>query len=394
MRTFGRRIVADRTFSFTLGEHRMKLRIIAAGSAALLAAACGGSKSSTPSTPPAAHDVSYTGPTGNVAITGSAQAATVASGAFASIQAVGGASSFAGGLPAVSAAPALDVLGAARAADRAAPQLAAAQVAGATQSGSQPCQVSGTMSGTVTAVDTNSPFTHSGDSASITFRLCNDGSGELIDGTVSIRVDATVAGTDPLSAAAANLQTDFAYALTLTFSDLTVANLNNQWTGMDGNITLGLKRTTSPYYDLEQSISGTGLAYATGQGAQVLGGSLLTGPNGTDRYLQQLVTRFTDGTFVTELAELGTINGKVCSREMGGCLSTVTVTPIYDPYGSTNPTDGLLVLRSGNAELVFDVVSATSVDIGYDNDVTVDPTPLGTLHATWACLQANNCPAN
>jgi hypothetical protein len=330
-----------------------------------------------------------------VPLTTSAQAASAASGAYTSLTQLGGAASFANGLPAVSGAPAFDVLAAARAADRVAPRLAAAQVAGATQSATDRCSVSGTISGSITAADTNYPFSHSGDSATITFSQCNEGTGEVMDGSISIRIDATVPGVDFLGGSPSQLQTNFAYAATLTFGDLTYANANGQWFGMDGNITLGLKQTTSPFYDVEQSVSGTGLGYAVGQGSQILEGSLLTGPNGNDQYLQKVVSRFSNGTFSVQQAELTTINGKVCSIAMGGCLSVVTVVPIYDATGANNPSDGTLVMTSGNAQLIFDVLSVTSVDIGFDANVAdnagTDPTPLTTIHATWACLQTNTC---
>lgn len=372
----------------------MKLRILAIASAALFVAACGSSKKSSSGAPPAAHDVSYTGPTGAVTIA-AATAATTASGAYTSLSSVTGTGGMLGGLPGASAAPTVGVLDAVRAAARLVPRLAQAQVAGSTQSGSDRCDVSGTLGGSISLVDDNNPFAHTGDSASLWFSQCNNGNGEIMDGSLSIRIDATVPGTAFLNANPYQLQPGFAYAATITFTDLTYASANGQWVGMDGNITVGETLTSSGPYSLTQQISGTGLAYALGHGTTVDAGSLLTGPNGNDPYLQRLETRYTSSSFTQETAELTTINGKICSIAMGGCLSVVTVTPVYDPSGSPHPTDGLLVFRSGTGELIFDVVSVTSVDLGVDPNVTddagTDPTPLATIHATWACLEANTC---
>lgn len=364
----------------------MNRRILAIAFAAALAA-CGSSNKS--SGPTAAHNVTYAGPTGAVAIA-STSAATVASGAYSGLSGVSSFNNFTS-VMGVQAAPAFTAFDAARLPSRFAPMLVAAQVSGATQSGSQKCNVSGSMSGSITAVDTDYPFTHTGDSASITFSLCDNGGGEVLDGSISIRIDSTVAGTDFLGADPAAIAAGATYAATLTFGDLTVATSGGAWTGMDGNITLSVSKRVTPYYELEESLSGTGLAYATGQGAHILEGSLLAGPSGSDPYLQKLVARYQDGTFYTELGEYTTVNGKMCSTAMGGCLTVVTVTPIYDPTGASHPTAGLLVMRSGNAELIFDVLSATSVDVGWDDNVTVDPTPAGTIHATWACLDAGTC---
>lgn len=365
----------------------MNRRILVIATAALFAAACGSSSKSS-STPPAAHNVTYAGPTGAVSIA-STSAASVATNAYSSLSGVTSFNSFTSVLG-VDSAPAFTAFDAARIPSLFASRLVAAQVAGATQSGSDKCQVSGTISGTITAADTNNPFTHAGDSATITFSLCNDGGGTVLDGTISIRIDSTIAGIDPLGGSPSQMQVG-TYAVTLTFGDFTAMSTNNAWTGMDGNITLSITKRVSPFNEFEESLSGTGLAYATGQGAQILEGSLLAGPTASDPYLQKLVARFSDSTFLSELGEYTTINGKMCSTAMGGCLTVTTVQPIYDRTGDPNPSDGLLVMRSGNAEIIFDVLSVTSVDIGWDDNITVDPTPAGTIHATWACLDAGTC---
>jgi hypothetical protein len=366
----------------------MKLRILTVTTAALLAA-CSSSKKSTPSYAPA-HNVSYTGPMAAVPITSKAQVASTASGTYGSV-AGSGVGQFTG-VMGVAATPTLSVADAARLAVRAGARIAASpeEVSGATVSGSDKCQVSGTISGTITAQDTDNPFRHAGDSGQMTFALCDEGSGVVVDGTISITINAAD-GIDFMGAEPYQLTTGFAYAATLAFGDFTITSANNGWMGIDGNITFGLARRTSPSYQLEESISGTGLAYAVGQGSTILEGSLLAPPTGQSVYQQKVVTEFTDATLYTERDELTTINGKVCSVAMGGCVQVVTLTPVADWSGDANPRAGEFVITSGNAEIIFDILSVTSVDVGYDFDTTVDPPYLTTAHVTWACLDANTC---
>jgi hypothetical protein len=249
--------------------------------------------------------------------------------------------------------------------------------------------VSGTISGTATVQDPNYPFRYTGDTATITFERCNNGMGEVLDGVISLTINTSDGFADFLNGQPYQLTQNFTYSATLAFADLTYANANGMWFGMEGNITLSVTKRVSPN-QIEHSISGTGLAYIVGQGSSILGASLLTAPSGSPQYAENVVTEY-DSSFYSELDDLSTVSGKLCSLAMRGCVEIVTVNPVRQDYLASHPRAGRFVITSGKAEIIFQILDVYNVDIGYDFDTTVDPTPLGTAHVTWTCLDANNC---
>jgi len=263
-----------------------------------------------------------------------------------------------------------------------------AQASGAAISAGGNCQISGSGSVTGNVLDTNNAGANTGDWAQFTFNNCQDTAGVFIDGVM--RIDIVEGHGSRSMDLAPSVMPLGTYRATITFTDLSFAQANGTWSGMDGNITLAITKRASPN-EIESSISGTGLVFGVGQGTSLLEGTMLTAPTGQTGYLQDTVEVYGSGFTSPYTSTRETLNSKVCSTAMHGCVQVVTNSPILDNAGAAHPYAGSFTISAGNAMIRIDILSVTNVNVTYDLNTT-DATPAtGPINQTWTCLDANTC---
>lgn len=371
----------------------MNVRALSVATAALLAVACGSDKKSSTGGPPAAlpthtatHAVAYSAPTTPVAITSVDDAVNVAGSTMSTVESTsGGVGNFSGVLPLDVTPSRVTIQDAFRVASRLLGKVEPARALGVAVQDGGNCSIrgSGSISGDVK--DTANPGANAGDWADFVFNACEDSPGEIMDGVMRLEILATN-GANSMDATPAAMPAG-TYSARITFANFSILDANGGWTGMNGDVTMTLTKDAT---SITRALSGTGLVYVVYQGTTLLEGTKMDGPAGGNGYRQQRVEVFANGfsTYFTQTRE--TLNSKVCSVEMAGCVQVVTNSEIIDDTGANHPKAGSFTITAGNATIRLDILSATNVDVTYDLDTTAPPAAT-TAHQTWACLDANTC---
>ncbi len=211
-------------------------------------------------------DVGYSGPTTTVTITSTANIGSLVTAANGGVTTL--ASSVDTGVVAVgSAAPGVTV----KAALAALSKLRAGGgtvVSGVTDSQTQACAVSGSVTLGYTMADPSGYTVSAGDRFSVTFNACNDGPGYgIIAGSETVIVGASPGGasffSDPTTMAPGVI-----YSMTVLISDFVIVDDLGYYSGIDGDMTVAMTFTTDDPYAtsgwLTSSESGSGISFEAG----------------------------------------------------------------------------------------------------------------------------------
>ena len=313
----------------------------------LLVAGCGGGGGSTfNGAPPVGSTFPITG-SNAVAVTQLSWEAAVASGGLADL---GGAAGLSGSAPNGSAI-----------ADRAAPSEGLLlDVVTMVPFGPDtfPCEGGTgtyTLSGDISGLGTLAP----GDTFQIVYELCDEGFGEVIDGTINLTVrdfsGDLLLGTYLLS-------------MDAVVSSLSVASASDTIVG-NGDATITLDTTETPY--IEASVTGSVLTQDSLSSSETL------------RNYSSAQTF--DGNLVPAIYTM-TASGTLESSQLPGDVGYSTLTTFQGNEGEY-PNTGVLLMNGDNSSARLIAVDATNVRIEIDNngDGSLDE----TIELTWAELESS-----
>jgi len=323
-----------------------RLRILGFGIALLAFAGCGGGGGGGGGdpvvTPPPSEDVTIT----------SANAVAVASDVYISIGDAASLGDFGAGGLIGAAGPASPTL------SKSAATLATKSgITGSAETGSliaavfgpeqSPCAVSGsvTVSGDIQDPQTLS----SGDTITLRFNNCDDGDGQVVNGSLTMTID-TVSG---------DLNTQFfALGVTLRFQSLSVLELGDT-TLVNGSVSMLVDSTDYPV--TVASLSSPSLSVTSG---------------GQTATLSNYDTTVTVDESSQPPAFSLTSSGRVDLPAQGGAV-TYTVRALFTDFGDSDPDAGVLFIRgANNASITLTVQSATQLqlEMDYDGNGSVDET--------------------
>lgn len=351
--------------------------------AAVALAACGGSSSSS------APKITYTGKTTLATVTG-ANAYSLAGSATG----VAGATSTVGPLAAVQTTPRATYQKAIAIAEQAIRNLPVT-VTAAQQSQTQACSVSGSVTMAVSIADPTGNVVSSGDWIAMSFAACNDGTGDVVSGSMRIDILSTQNGIMPSPSDPTGMVPGATYGMKLTISDFIITTLSTgDWSGVNGDMTYALTWNGTT---LTASISGAGVATQAGHGTTITDSSLLAPRPGTTTYSLTEAVDFTyDPTYGTysPIADSTGASLRMCSTDMdppnGGCLDLSISPALRTVMPDLYPSSGdLKVTGAGGNYVEILVQDNTYVTVSYDAGAGVVTIP----NVPWTCLESNTgCP--
>lgn len=362
----------------------LNARRLATAAAVILAVGCG--SSSKKSNPPAGgRTVTYSGSTATSALSASTNKTQVAGQATAVAKMMTGMSGTVGSFGAAAPAPRFTVKDALRVAADARHQAGGAAVSGAVQPQTHACQVSGTGTFTVNDQDGNPATVQAGDYVEIAYAACNDGRGEVQDG--SIRLQFTTSGTDFVTDVTSITQ-NASFGLTLVAANMvTVDTATGAWNGMDGDITISYAANVTAG-TLTYSISGASLEAAEGTGDTITDGLLLTGVTSGAGYSDVAVETFrgmgTPGAALT--SESWDLDARMCTVSLGGCLNITTNPAFTITAPNAYPGSGSLTVSDGTDSITVTAVNGVTGAVNLTWNI--DGTAGGPEATTWAALDA------
>jgi hypothetical protein len=222
-----------------------------------------------------------------------------------------------------------------------------------------PCIVAGSV--TVTSNIASSGTLTVDDAVSATFNACDDGDGQVIDGTIGFTVQ-QFTGDLPGGF--------FTLTAPVTFTQLTVT-AGTDVAVFDGNATIALDTTDNVL--LYSTVSGSSLSITLNGSKTTLGSYFVT-----------TITDITNGLDFDESLEAG---GTLTSDALGGKVDLETVDPLLQAESDTYPRSGLFTILGGDN--TYEDVSVTdgnlgtvTLDIDTDGNGQVDTTQT----TTWAAL--------
>lgn len=331
-------------------------------------------------------DIGYTGPTTTVTLDSTATVASLVAGANevttiagtvdtgAVLTGVGKAT------PRVSVKAALAALSKLRTAG-------GAVVSGVTDSQTQPCAVSGSVTLSATMADPSGATVSAGDRFSVTFNACNDGPGYgVIAGSETIVVGASPDGAwffDPASPVTPGLL----YSMTVLISDFVIVDDLGYYSGIDGDMTVAMDYaidgdTVGGW--LTSSESGNGIAFESGFDKVANYSAKIAGIGG-GTYLIESGEHYPYDLYDWPDEYGSNISARLCSSDMGGCINVSTTAPIHQLDGYSYPYTGTIKYSDDSGrfvELSPTNGSTGAVTIYYD----IGAGRVGPVYTTWSCL--------
>lgn len=228
-----------------------------------------------------------------------------------------------------------------------------------------PCTVSGTSTISGDIADIVTPTLTAGDFVQIDFDNCDDGLGEVTDG--SVRTDIDAFSGDFLSEL-------FSMTMTLTLTNLQVSIFDNQSTTpsevvtTNGRITVALDNTLSPFVSI--SISGD---------------SLVVDSNSSSESLTNFSTEHTMDGNLFPSPYTSSSSGTLDSSQLAGIVHYSN--PVeFAGLGTDFPDSGEFLAEGHNSSLRL--VAEDNVNVRIEIDVDADGTIDETINTTWAALTA------
>lgn len=362
----------------------MKTWNLAAASAALvLLAACGGS---SPPPPPAGKTIGYSGPTTAATLSGASDKNALASSAAALAQGFSGATSGATGFAAgARQTPAFVKDALALAASVRDDVDLGATVSGATATLTASCDGGGSMSVSMQDADGVPTTAHAGDTVQVSFASCDDGGGNVTNGSLRVTIDSTSAPGDDFVAAATSITKDVSFGLTLAFTHFWTIDAMDAWSGMNGSLSVAF---TADYaaQTLAFQVSGTLVEGASGVGSTVTEAFRLAPLQGASTFHERGTETYTGmGTAGATAVETSwDLDARVCALELAGCLNLQTDPSFAQREVAVYPYAGALKVYDDAGDFVQ--VAATNEDGSVTLSWLLDGVS-GSKATTWACLE-------
>jgi hypothetical protein len=326
-------------------------------------------------------DIGYTGPTTTVPLDSTARIAMVATDASGGVSVFSSASDTSA-VAARGAAPAVTVKSALAALSR--HRIGGgAVVAGVTQSDTQPCYVSGSVTAVASFADPTGATLTAGDSFSVTFNACDDGYG-VSSGSMSVTINACPDGAyflDPTAITPGKF-----YAMSLTVRDFATVDTLGYYSGIEGDMTVSLDFVT----DLDgvggwltSSVAGGSIAFEEGYDKVASYSAKIAGIAG-GTYLMESGEHYPTSLYDWPDEYGSNISARLCSSEMGGCINVRTTAPIYQLDGYQYPYTGTVKYSddSGHYVELSPTSGSGAVTLYYD----VGAGRVGPVYTTWSCL--------
>ena len=222
-----------------------------------------------------------------------------------------------------------------------------------------PCAVSGSLTISGNLDDPITPTLTSGDTIKAECDNCDDGIGEVIDGTIDFEVDA-------FSGDAVTGLYDMTMTLLLSNFQVTTAN---DVVLANGDGTATLNTLQAPYVE-----------------AAVTGRSMLSADNASTATLANYSSAQTfDGTVLPSPFTLLT-SGTLDSSELSGSV-TYSTTVMFEGFDANYPNVGeLLIVGDGSSARIIAQANGIDVVIEIYSNETGDGTPDETINTTWTEL--------
>lgn len=327
-------------------------------------------------------DIGYTGPNTTVTLDSTAKVAAVATDATGGVSVFSSASDTTA-VAARGAAPAVTVKAALAALSR--HRIGGgAVVAGVTQTDTQACYVSGSVTARASFADPTGATLTAGDSFSVTFNACDDGYG-ISSGSMSVTINACPDGAyflDPTALTPGKL-----YGMTMIVRDFATFDTLGYYSGMEGDMTVSLDFAT----DLDgvggwltSSVSGGSIAFEEGYDKVANYSAKIVGIGG-GTYLMESGEHYPYDLYDWPDEYGSNISARLCSSEMGGCVNVSTTSPIHQLDGYSYPYTGTVKYSDDSGhyvELSPTNGSTGAVTLYYD----VGAGRVGPVYTTWSCL--------
>lgn len=223
-------------------------------------------------------------------------------------------------------------------------------VVGVQISGSDPCLVSGSESYSGNVTDTSGNSISSGDYVTVTYSDCNDGFGEVLNGSLTITFNSNISDTTTIN--------NFDFSLTAQFSNYQSTQEGYGTVTIDGALNVSMTASASMF---TFRMSGESL-YAIEPGNS----THLTNFDISFSYNDSTLESVIDSTFT------------IASTALNGQITVDTY--FVFPSGSYYPASGSLTITGSNSQLAVDVVGDGTVNVtltiggsvqaGYPKNVT------------------------
>ena len=223
----------------------------------------------------------------------------------------------------------------------------------------QPCAVAGTLTISGNLDDPITPTLTAGDTIKAVYDMCDDGIGEVIDGTIDFEVRAfsgdAITGLYDMTMALL-----FSNFQVTTAEDVVLAN---------GDGTATLNTLQAPYVE-----------------AAVSGRSMLSDTNSSTATLTDYSSAQTfDGTVLPSPFTLLT-SGVLDSSELSGSV-TYSTTVMFEGFDANYPNVGeLLIVGDGSSARIIAQANGIDVVVEIYSNTTGDGTPDETINTTWTEL--------
>ena len=223
----------------------------------------------------------------------------------------------------------------------------------------QPCAVSGTLTISGNLDDPITPTLTSGDTITAEYDSCDDGIGEVINGTIEFEVVAF--SGDALTGL-------YDMTMTMLLDNLQVTTANDVVLA-NGDATATLNTLQAPYVE-----------------AAVSGGSMLSANNANTATLVNYSTTQTfDGTVAPSPFTMLT-SGTLDSSELSGSI-TFSTPVMFEGFDTNYPTAGqLLVVGDASSARITAQANGIDVVIEIYSNTTGEGTPDVTINTTWTEL--------
>lgn len=352
--------------------------------AGAMLAACGGGDDKKAT----GRDIAYTGSTAAVVISQS----NVTSMAALASESVSGSVGAASGGPGYAAAASLDRqmgTGTALAKLRAARGDFAAAFAGVVQgTATKACPGGGAI--TLTMFAASDTVTTTGDWFELSFGNCVEADGSTANGTLRMEITASD-GVDPsdVELSGPGVLTDgFTYGMRLTVTDFSIEDATG-WFGLEGDVELTQTWNATTLL-LSAAMQGSSLVSVSGVGSTVVAASAIKPLTVNGRYSMAEVGEYASAFATAATATRSSIDARVCSVEMGGCINLDTLVPVRQVATQLYPDSGSLkVFDDAGHYIQIDITpgSGATGAVTMSWEVVVGaPTPDGTCSATWPTL--------
>ena len=227
------------------------------------------------------------------------------------------------------------------------------------------CGVSGTQTLSGAIADPVTPTLTRGDYFQFDFAACDDGLGEIKNG--SLRMDIDAFSGDFLSEL-------FSMTITMTFTNFQISIFENQSTTptdvltTTGGVTLALNGLSMPY--VSTSISGN---------------SLVVDTNTSSESLTNFASALTVDGNVIPSPFTATASGTLDSTEIAGIVR-YSNTLMFEGIGSEYPGTGQFLVEGLASSMLL--IADNNVDVRIEIDLGADGTVDETIVTTWAELNA------